>query len=59
MTGKDTNHWQGKERIQTIDREGYKPLVGKGEDTNLWQGKESINLDHWQEKDGEDANQWQ
>ncbi len=29
----------GKERIQTIDREGYKPLAGKGEDTNHWQGR--------------------
>ncbi len=29
MTEKDTNHWQGKERIQTIDKEEYKPLAGK------------------------------
>jgi hypothetical protein len=40
LAGKDTNNWQEKERIQTIDREGYKPLAGK--DTNNWRGKERI-----------------
>jgi hypothetical protein len=31
-TGKDTNHWRGKERMQTIGRgrREYSPLTGEG-----------------------------
>ncbi len=50
MTGKD----QGKERIQTIDREGS----GKGEDTNHWQGR-IRERKGYKPLAGKDTNNWQ